>query len=129
MEYGGKLKARKENYRYLACGLPNATLKGVEVRRCGTCGDHEVVIPRILRRDSELSGERPRGRVRSTAIGEAGRGGGRGGASKERVRRGEIDVRVASGPPDVLGCTTRCRGRRQLGRHGFTRSAGTFRST
>ena len=47
MECGGKLKARKENYRYLACGLPNVTLKGVEVRRCGTCGDHEVVIPRI----------------------------------------------------------------------------------
>lgn len=47
LECGGKLEARKENYRYLACGLPNVTLEGVEVRRCGTCGGHEVVIPRI----------------------------------------------------------------------------------
>lgn len=47
IECGGKLKSKKENYRYLACGLPNVTLAGVEVRRCGTCGDHEVVIPHV----------------------------------------------------------------------------------
>ena len=47
IECGGKLTSKKENYRYLGCGLKNVTLAGVEVRRCGTCGDHEVVIPRI----------------------------------------------------------------------------------
>ena len=46
-ECGGKLRSKKENYRYLACGLPNVTLTGVEVRRCATCGDHEVVLPHI----------------------------------------------------------------------------------
>jgi putative zinc finger/helix-turn-helix YgiT family protein len=44
---GGKLAKKRENYRYTSCGLPNVTLVGVEVRRCGKCGDHEVVIPRI----------------------------------------------------------------------------------
>jgi len=47
LECGGKLTTARENYRYLASGLPNVTLIGVEVRRCGTCGDYEVVIPRI----------------------------------------------------------------------------------
>jgi putative zinc finger/helix-turn-helix YgiT family protein len=46
-ECGSKLKTKKENYRYLACGLPNVTLVSVEVRRCTSCGDHEVVIPHI----------------------------------------------------------------------------------
>lgn len=36
-----------ENYAYTSSGLPYVTLVGVEVRRCGACGDHEVVIPRI----------------------------------------------------------------------------------
>jgi putative zinc finger/helix-turn-helix YgiT family protein len=44
---GGKQATRRENYLYAACGLPNVTLVGVEVRRCANCGDHEVVIPRI----------------------------------------------------------------------------------
>lgn len=55
IECGGKLKTKKENYRYLACGLPNVTLSGVEVRRCGTCGDHEVVIPHIERLHEALA--------------------------------------------------------------------------
>ncbi|HYN36353.1 MAG TPA: type II TA system antitoxin MqsA family protein [Actinomycetota bacterium] len=55
IECGGKLKTKKENYRYLACGLPNVTLAGVEVRRCGTCGNHEVVIPHIERLHEALA--------------------------------------------------------------------------
>ena len=47
IQCGGKLATKRENYRYAACGLPNVTLVGVEVRRCAKCGDHEVVIPRI----------------------------------------------------------------------------------
>lgn len=47
IQCGGKLTTKRENYRYAACGLPNVTLIGVEVRRCSKCGDHEVVIPRI----------------------------------------------------------------------------------
>ena len=47
IQCGGKLTAKRENYRYTACGLSNVTLVGVEVRRCAKCGDHEVVIPRI----------------------------------------------------------------------------------
>jgi hypothetical protein len=47
LECGGQLTKKRENYRYLASGLPNVTLLGVEVRRCATCGDHEVVIPGI----------------------------------------------------------------------------------
>ncbi|MGH7271546.1 MAG: type II TA system antitoxin MqsA family protein, partial [Polyangiaceae bacterium] len=35
------------NYSYTACGLPFVALVGVEVRRCKTCGEHEVVLPRI----------------------------------------------------------------------------------
>jgi putative zinc finger/helix-turn-helix YgiT family protein len=47
IQCGGKLTAKRENYRYTACGLSNVTLIGVDVRRCAKCGDHEVVIPRI----------------------------------------------------------------------------------
>ena len=41
------MTSARENYNYSACGLPHVTLKGVEVRRCGECGEHEVVIPRM----------------------------------------------------------------------------------
>lgn len=41
------MTAKRENYRYLASGLPNVTLVGVTVRRCAKCGEHEVVIPQI----------------------------------------------------------------------------------
>jgi putative zinc finger/helix-turn-helix YgiT family protein len=47
LECDGKLTTKRENYRYLASGLANVTLMNVEVRRCGSCGDHEVVIPHI----------------------------------------------------------------------------------
>ena len=65
---GGRMTSKRENYRYDACGLPNVTLLGVEVRRCAKCGEHEVVIPRIeelhrvlaaaiVRRTSRLTGQ------------------------------------------------------------------------
>lgn len=38
---------RRESVRYDASGLPGVTLVGVEVSRCGHCGEHEVAIPRI----------------------------------------------------------------------------------
>lgn len=44
---GAKMKARRENYRYDASGLPYVTVKGVEVRRCVGCGEIEVAIPAI----------------------------------------------------------------------------------
>jgi len=44
---GGKMVTKRENYRYTACGLPNVTLVGIEVRRCAACGENEVLIPRI----------------------------------------------------------------------------------
>lgn len=47
IQCGGKMTTKRENYRYAACGLPNVTLIGVEVRRCVKCGEHEVVIPRV----------------------------------------------------------------------------------
>lgn len=65
------MSSKRENYRYTASGLRNVTLLGVEVRRCGKCGDHEVVIPRIeelhrvlaasiVRRASRLTAEEVR---------------------------------------------------------------------
>jgi len=44
---GATMTSARENYSYTASGLPYVTLKGVEVRRCPECGEHEVVIPKI----------------------------------------------------------------------------------
>lgn len=44
---GATMTSARENYSYAASGLPHVTLDGVEVRRCGACGEHEVVIPNI----------------------------------------------------------------------------------
>ncbi len=41
------MASRRENYAYTVSGLPSVTLVAVEVRRCGSCGEHEVVIPRV----------------------------------------------------------------------------------
>jgi putative zinc finger/helix-turn-helix YgiT family protein len=38
---------KKETYLYTESGLPNVVLVGVEVRRCPSCGHHEVVLPRV----------------------------------------------------------------------------------
>jgi putative zinc finger/helix-turn-helix YgiT family protein len=58
---------KKETYLYTESGLPNVVLVGVEVRRCPSCGHHEVVLPRVtelhrtiahavIRKRSRLSG-------------------------------------------------------------------------
>jgi putative zinc finger/helix-turn-helix YgiT family protein len=44
---GTPMKAKRENFRYDAVGLPGVTLKDVEVNRCPRCGDYEVAIPNI----------------------------------------------------------------------------------
>ena len=44
---GGRLKSRRENHRYTESGLTRVTLINVEVRTCPTCGERELVIPRI----------------------------------------------------------------------------------
>ncbi len=44
---GGRMKTKRENYRYDAVGLPGITLRGVQVSRCAKCGEYEVAIPRI----------------------------------------------------------------------------------
>jgi len=41
------MTSANENYGYVASGLPYVTLVGVEVRRCASCGEHEVVIPKL----------------------------------------------------------------------------------
>ncbi|MBI3449205.1 MAG: YgiT-type zinc finger protein [Acidobacteria bacterium] len=44
---GGDLDSRRENYLYEESRYRGVTLLDIEVRRCGGCGDFEVVIPRI----------------------------------------------------------------------------------
>lgn len=47
MQCGNTMKTKRENYLYKACGLPNVTLRDVEVSRCEVCGEQEVAIPNI----------------------------------------------------------------------------------
>ena len=47
LQCGGEMQSRRENYQYTSCGLPNVTLEGIEVRRCGKCGETEAVIPNV----------------------------------------------------------------------------------
>jgi putative zinc finger/helix-turn-helix YgiT family protein len=42
-----KMTSGEETYDYRECGLPNVVLVGVVVRRCPSCGHHELVLPRI----------------------------------------------------------------------------------
>lgn len=42
-----ELTARAETYLYTGSGLPNVVLVGVEVRRCPSCGHHEVALRRV----------------------------------------------------------------------------------
>jgi putative zinc finger/helix-turn-helix YgiT family protein len=44
---GAAMKSKRENVRYEASGLSTVTLENVEVRRCPSCGEYEIVIPRI----------------------------------------------------------------------------------
>jgi putative zinc finger/helix-turn-helix YgiT family protein len=44
---GAAMKVGRENYKHDSLGLDRLVLKGVEVRRCPSCGYHEVVIPNL----------------------------------------------------------------------------------
>jgi len=44
---GNKMTSKRENHKYTACGLDYVTLVSVEVRRCQSCGEWEVVIPKL----------------------------------------------------------------------------------
>jgi len=46
-ECSGEMTSSREAYRYVESGLPNVTLKDVEIRRCPKCGNQEVLIPRV----------------------------------------------------------------------------------
>jgi putative zinc finger/helix-turn-helix YgiT family protein len=41
------MTSRRETIKYDASGLPGITLEHIEVRRCGSCGAVDIVIPRI----------------------------------------------------------------------------------
>jgi putative zinc finger/helix-turn-helix YgiT family protein len=62
-----ELTSNLETYLYQESGLPNVVLVGVQVRRCASCGHHELVLPRvtelhrtiaqvIIRKTARLSG-------------------------------------------------------------------------
>ena len=38
---------KRQSYQYRESGLDNVTLLNIEVRRCGSCGEEEAVIPGI----------------------------------------------------------------------------------
>jgi putative zinc finger/helix-turn-helix YgiT family protein len=42
-----EVRVTRENYSYKECGLPNVVLVGVEVRRCPSCGEVVVPLPRV----------------------------------------------------------------------------------
>jgi putative zinc finger/helix-turn-helix YgiT family protein len=42
-----EMSSRAETYLYKESGLPSVVLVGVEVRRCPSCGHHELVLPRV----------------------------------------------------------------------------------
>lgn len=42
-----EMKAGAETYLYKESGLPSVVLMGIEVRRCPSCGHHELVLPRV----------------------------------------------------------------------------------
>jgi putative zinc finger/helix-turn-helix YgiT family protein len=42
-----KMTTARETYLYKSSGLPNVTLKDIEVSRCPSCGEYEVAIPHV----------------------------------------------------------------------------------
>jgi putative zinc finger/helix-turn-helix YgiT family protein len=46
LQCGGQMERRRGNYVYDQGGL-NVTLVGVEITKCGKCGEEEVEIPRV----------------------------------------------------------------------------------
>lgn len=70
-ECPGTMTGRRENYRYLECGLKNVVLRDILVFRCDHCGAvvpeitdasllHSLIGMRILFRDGRLCGEEVR---------------------------------------------------------------------
>jgi len=66
-----EMRSSTETYLYSESGLSNVVLVGVEVRRCPSCGHHELVLPRVselhrtiayalIRKHSRLSGSEVR---------------------------------------------------------------------
>jgi putative zinc finger/helix-turn-helix YgiT family protein len=47
VQCGAPLKSTRGAHRYTESGLSNVTLTNVELRLCASCGEREVVIPRI----------------------------------------------------------------------------------
>jgi putative zinc finger/helix-turn-helix YgiT family protein len=43
----GPVEIRRENHKYVECGLDYVTLLNIEVRHCPECGQNEYVIPNI----------------------------------------------------------------------------------
>jgi putative zinc finger/helix-turn-helix YgiT family protein len=67
LQCGIAMKTRRENYRYIASGLPSVTLQDVEVSRCPTCGETDVVIPAIEELHRAIAGALIRKRARLAA--------------------------------------------------------------
>jgi putative zinc finger/helix-turn-helix YgiT family protein len=44
---GDPLETRRENHRYNESGLPNVILENIEIRKCASCGEEMLGIPRI----------------------------------------------------------------------------------
>ena len=67
-ECGGRLRATRVKHRLTDSGLPHVTVAGVEIRRCGDCGEYELAFPRFgplhraiavafARKETPLAGE------------------------------------------------------------------------
>ncbi|MCC6367054.1 MAG: hypothetical protein IT165_26335 [Bryobacterales bacterium] len=46
---GAPVTQSRRNYRYTESGLSNVVLQGVEVADCPSCGNSDVIIPRLVR--------------------------------------------------------------------------------
>jgi putative zinc finger/helix-turn-helix YgiT family protein len=44
---GAPVTVSYENYRYKECGLDNVVLGNIKIRTCKSCGERELVIPKI----------------------------------------------------------------------------------
>lgn len=44
---GATARVVRGTYRFSECGLPAVELQGVEIVKCGKCGNEEVIIPRM----------------------------------------------------------------------------------
>jgi putative zinc finger/helix-turn-helix YgiT family protein len=66
-ECGAPVTPGREDHHYVEIGLPNVWLHGVEVRRCTSCGDEELVIPRLAQLHRVIAESLARKRERLTA--------------------------------------------------------------